>query len=143
MAQWTMLACGTAILAASAGLVERLLSLNSNVYFYMFNIKNLVPPHSPCVTHQITLYVFYTPVRLLQFNSLRTQHLHSVRRRTCLIQTRSSVRSFTYSSVSLVCQTALASLSAHPTHQVLQPLATYAAYQLHQPYLVVRWRSYF
>ena len=28
----------------------------------------------------ITLHVFYTLVRLLQFNSLRTQHLHSVRR---------------------------------------------------------------
>ena len=64
MAQWAMLACGTAILAASAGLVERLLSLNSNVYFYMFNIKNLVSPHSPCVTHQ-SLCTFF--IRLCDY----------------------------------------------------------------------------
>ena len=42
MAQWTMLACGTAILAASAGLVERLLPLSSNVVFKLFNIKHLI-----------------------------------------------------------------------------------------------------
>ena len=85
-----------------------------------------------------TLHVFLTLVQLLQLNSLRNRLLHIVRRRTCLIHTRSSVRSFTCSFVSLVCKNELAVQSVHLIHQALWHHALYAAHPPLRLHLLVR-----
>ena len=61
--------------------MQILFPLNSNVAISLNKISRLTTPNNTCVTNvqtTIVLHAFLTSTFLLQFNSLRNLHLHTV-----------------------------------------------------------------